>query len=443
MKKRKANLKWTPVGNVCAYCRRGIGSEVRIRCAECGPKTLPPGVAAPLHFCVECFSAGVEVFGHSASHKYSVIENASIYPLSKEWTADEELRLLEGVNKFGYGNWVDVAEHVGGGKTRDRAKRHYEKFFLLNAELDLSQPARPGTPPVAEEKTTVHVAGAGAPQTSGAPAAAEAPAPAEGAAPAAGGPAAEKAKEAKAAGYLPLRREFDVEWDNDAELLVMDVEFVDGEPADERALKLELLKAYNTTLDERERRRDFVVAGGGLQAARDPHEIERQRQRRGQSKYTGVQQQDERALRSAMRPYAHFQNAETHEQLVRDTQEEAALRRHVAQLRARARRGRRPRGRRRHRRRRRRLRRRRRPRARARVAAAAVTRRGAVQRGARALRAAARRRQAHAPRPRPPRPALPGARRRAAAADARPAARRPRLPPLRRRAAGGAGSVEF
>ena len=337
MKKRKANLKWTPVGNVCAYCRRGIGSEVRIRCAECGPKTLPPGVAAPLHFCVECFSAGVEVFGHSASHKYSVIENASIYPLSKEWTADEELRLLEGVNKFGYGNWVDVAEHVGGGKTRDRAKRHYEKFFLLNAELDLSQPARPGTPPVAEEKTTVHVAGAGAPQTSGAPAAAEAPAPAEGAAPAAGGPAAEKAKEAKAAGYLPLRREFDVEWDNDAELLVMDVEFIDGEPADERALKLELLKAYNTTLDERERRRDFVVAGGGLQAARDPHEIERQRQRRGQSKYTGVQQQDERALRSAMRPYAHFQNAETHEQLVRDTQEEAALRRHVAQLRARAR----------------------------------------------------------------------------------------------------------
>ena len=337
MKKRKANLKWTPVGNVCAYCRRGIGSEVRIRCAECGPKTLPPGVAAPLHFCVECFSAGVEVFGHSASHKYSVIENASIYPLSKEWTADEELRLLEGVNKFGYGNWVDVAEHVGGGKTRDRAKRHYEKFFLLNAELDLSQPARPGTPPVAEEKTTVHVAGAGAPQTSGAPAAAEAPARAEGAAPAAGGPAAEKAKEAKAAGYLPLRREFDVEWDNDAELLVMDVEFVDGEPADERALKLELLKAYNTTLDERERRRDFVVAGGGLQAARDPHEIERQRQRRGQSKYTGVQQQDERALRSAMRPYAHFQNAETHEQLVRDTQEEAALRRHVAQLRARAR----------------------------------------------------------------------------------------------------------
>ena len=337
MKKRKANLKWTPVGNVCAYCRRGIGSEVRIRCAECGPKTLPPGVAAPLHFCVECFSAGVEVFGHSASHKYSVIENASIYPLSKEWTADEELRLLEGVNKFGYGNWVDVAEHVGGGKTRDRAKRHYEKFFLLNAELDLSQPARPGTPPVAEEKTTVHVAGAGAPQTSGAPAAAEAPARAEGAAPAAGGPAAAKAAEAKAAGYLPLRREFDVEWDNDAELLVMDVEFVDGEPADERALKLELLKAYNTTLDERERRRDFVVAGGGLQAARDPHEIERQRQRRGQSKYTGVQQQDERALRSAMRPYAHFQNAETHEQLVRDTQEEAALRRHVAQLRARAR----------------------------------------------------------------------------------------------------------
>ena len=137
--KRKQQL-WTPQGNVCAYCRKDLASEVRIRNAETKGPT-----GQPLHLCVECFSVGVEVFGHKASHKYSVIDTVSIYPLSKDWTADEELRLLEAVNKFGYGNWVDVAEHVGGGKTRDRAKRHYEKFFLLNAELDLSQPARPGT----------------------------------------------------------------------------------------------------------------------------------------------------------------------------------------------------------------------------------------------------------------------------------------------------------
>ena len=389
MKKRKANLKWTPVGNVCAYCRRGIGSEVRIRCAECGPKTLPPGVAAPLHFCVECFSAGVEVFGHSASHKYSVIENASIYPLSKEGRPTRA-PLLEGASQFGYGNWVDVAEHVGGGKTRDRAKRHYEKFFLLNAELDLPAGAA-GHAARRRGEDDGPRRGAGAPQTS---ACRRRPRRRRGRRARRRRRAGQRRRRRRACGgQPPLRREFDVEWDNDAELLVMDVEFIDGEPADERALA-ELLKAHNTTLDD---------ASGGASSwwrrgqARDPHEIERQRQRRGQSKYTGVQQQTSGRSGgdAAVRPLPERRDARA----ARARQQEearSAARRPAARARAG---GRRPGGRR-HRRRRRRLRRRRRPRG-ERVAAA-VARRGVVQRGS----ARAARPPAYAPRPRPPRPAF-------------------------------------
>ena len=37
---------------------------------------------------------------------------------------------------------------------------------------------------------------------------------------------------------LPRCSQFDVEWDNDAELILADMEFVEGEPQAERDLKV-------------------------------------------------------------------------------------------------------------------------------------------------------------------------------------------------------------
>jgi len=48
---------------------------------------------------------------------------------SSSWTAQEELLLLEGIQKFGFGNWQDIAEHLGT-KTAIEIESHYENIYL-------------------------------------------------------------------------------------------------------------------------------------------------------------------------------------------------------------------------------------------------------------------------------------------------------------------------
>ena len=56
-------------------------------------------------------------------------------------------------------------------------------------------------------------------------------------------------------GYWPKRGEFDVEWSNDAELEIAELEFLDDDTEKEKELKLNALKIYNNELDEREKRK--------------------------------------------------------------------------------------------------------------------------------------------------------------------------------------------
>ena len=50
---------------------------------------------------------------------------------------------------------------------------------------------------------------------------------------------------------MPLRREFDVEYDNEAELLLAEMEFLDTDTSEEHNIKLNILKVYNERLKER------------------------------------------------------------------------------------------------------------------------------------------------------------------------------------------------
>ncbi|XP_062013646.1 transcriptional adapter ADA2b [Rosa rugosa] len=60
-------------------------------------------------------------------------------------------------------------------------------------------------------------------------------------------------------GYNPKRQEFDPEYDNDSEQLLADMEFKDNDTEDERELKLRVLRIYAKRLDERKRRKDFIL----------------------------------------------------------------------------------------------------------------------------------------------------------------------------------------
>lgn len=74
----------------CSFCTRAIGKSFFVKCAVCESVLL----------CADCFVAGVRLPPHNNSHPYRVAEcldNISIF--QKDWSAKEELLLLEGNGK--------------------------------------------------------------------------------------------------------------------------------------------------------------------------------------------------------------------------------------------------------------------------------------------------------------------------------------------------------
>lgn len=63
-------------------------------------------------------------------------------------------------------------------------------------------------------------------------------------------------------GYLPLREDFDVEYDNDAENILADLEFADDDHPSEKELKLQIVQIYNKKLEERNLRKRFAIDCG-------------------------------------------------------------------------------------------------------------------------------------------------------------------------------------
>jgi transcriptional adapter 2-alpha len=66
------------------------------------------------------------------------------------------------------------------------------------------------------------------------------------------------------AGLMPRRGDFDIEWDNDAENVLADMEFTMSDSPQERELKIKVIQIYNSKLDERDRRKTFLLSRGLL-----------------------------------------------------------------------------------------------------------------------------------------------------------------------------------
>ena len=65
-------------------------------------------------------------------------------------------------------------------------------------------------------------------------------------------------------GYMPKRGDFDHEYDMDADLLLADMEFFDDDTESDIKLKNDVIELYNARLDERIRRKKFVIERGIL-----------------------------------------------------------------------------------------------------------------------------------------------------------------------------------
>lgn len=104
-------------------------------------------------------------------------------------------------------------------------------------------------------------------------------------------------------GFIPLREDFDVEHENDAEHLLADMEFSPDDHPSERALKLQVISIYNKKLDERNRRKRFAIDRGMIDFKKQ-QQIDRRRSK------------EERELVARLRMFARFHTAQEHEALV-------------------------------------------------------------------------------------------------------------------------------
>ena len=98
---------------------------------------------SPFVICLECLRHGKtsEDFpGHKADHDYYVFDNLEFPLLTDDWTAFEEIRLIQGIMKCGLGNWQEIAEsYVKGSstataKTPEQCETHYYGVLMKQEE---------------------------------------------------------------------------------------------------------------------------------------------------------------------------------------------------------------------------------------------------------------------------------------------------------------------
>ncbi|XP_023635197.1 transcriptional adapter ADA2b isoform X2 [Capsella rubella] len=244
----------------CDYCQKDITGKIRIKCAVCPDFDL----------CVECMSVGAEITPHKCDHPYRVMGNLTFPLICPDWSADDEMLLLEGLEIYGLGNWAEVAEHVGT-KSKEQCLEHYRNIYLNSPffplpdmshvagknrkELQAMAKGRidekkeqnmkeeyPFSPPkvkvedTQKESHTDRSFGGKKPV-----------------APAVNNTLVEMSN------YNQKREEFDPEYDNDAEQLLAEMEFKETDTPEEHELKLRVLRIYSKRLDERKRRKEFII----------------------------------------------------------------------------------------------------------------------------------------------------------------------------------------
>ena len=121
------------------------------------------------------------------------------------------------------------------------------------------------------------------------------------------------------AGYMPRRGDFDVEWDNEADKLLEDMEFSPNDTKEEREIKIKVIEIYNSRLDDRVQKKKFLV----------DHDLLDYRKRQKEDRKLPA---DERDLVNRMRLFARFHTAKEHKTLINNILKAKRIRKEIARL---------------------------------------------------------------------------------------------------------------
>lgn len=322
--------------HVCVYCYRSVKQLSKVRCAECEGIVL----------CLDCFASGASVYPHSNTHRYTVEEPLEFPLFRSNWTAEDELALLNGMiaSAENHGcitaphSWADVAEHIGSHKHKFDVAMHYKYTYLQSANAPLPDTSwLIGKDPMKQAEATAREK-AQAESTSriddeerkrkecaaqklwerGLPVGRTSlwrdppqfPKPND---PRLAGHSVEYT------GFNSKRGDFDHEFDLEAESLLAELEFRSDDTDSDREQKQRVLNIYSKRLDDRLARKAFLIDRGQLNIRRTMS-VERNRQH------------EEREACARLRVFARFNRQDEHEGFVMGTLAERRIRQRIEQL---------------------------------------------------------------------------------------------------------------
>lgn len=288
--------------------------QVRIQCTVCRDYDL----------CVPCFSEGRSTRDHNPqTHPFHVIEQHSIPIFTEDWGADEELLLLEGAEMYGMGSWGDIANHIGGFRSKEEVRDHYIETYINSPNFPLPERADPADTRLSDSiprdefqvrkkrrieecKEALKNAPPTVPKQK----------------PTASVPSCHEVQ-----GYMPGRLEFETEHLNDAEEVVQHMQFepgdginpVTGELEPEMELKMTMMEIYNAKLTARADRKRTIFGHNLLEYRKN-------------TAWEKKKTKEERELFHKVKPFARTMNHEDFEEFYRGLEYEHNLRIAIQQL---------------------------------------------------------------------------------------------------------------
>ncbi|OKL57062.1 hypothetical protein UA08_07613 [Talaromyces atroroseus] len=299
----------------CDVCSVDITSTVRVSCAH---PSCPE-----YDLCVPCFAAGESSKNHDPrTHPYHVIEQNSVPIYTHDWGADEELLLLEGAEIYGLGSWADIADHIGGFRTKEEVRDHYIETYIDSPNFPLPARADPEDRTLQEEISKEEFQSRKKRRIEERKEAAKAAPPATPKQkPTASVPSCHEVQ-----GYMPGRLEFETEFCNEAEEAVQHMQFEpgngineNGEMDPEMELKMTVMEIYNSRLTQRTERKKILFH----------HNLLDYRKNIAQEK---KRTKEEKELLNKAKPFARMLNHEDFEEFCKGIEYEHNLRLAIAQL---------------------------------------------------------------------------------------------------------------
>jgi transcriptional adapter 2-alpha len=119
--------------------------------------------------------------------------------------------------------------------------------------------------------------------------------------------------------YMPMRDEFETEWDNDCENKIKELAFEEDDTPEDISMKMKILEIHNYRLQCRKKYRDFVVS-------RNLHDIkEQQRLARARSK-------EQREVHKSLKRFTQILSPKEYEEFIAGIAKERQLKQRIKQL---------------------------------------------------------------------------------------------------------------